>query len=122
MLLGREVSAWQLAVQKATRSSSEDAAGLASRRATWVVTAAATTGSAPALLQRVQDLIARIDMAEKAVSVPLTQLLQLSRKGDALQAQVQGAMSGVVSRIDEEDRRLLTIESPPIWQFQPRRG
>ena len=101
---------------RTTRASSEDAAGLASRRAVWSATHLAATGLTPALLQRIDELIGQIDRAEKALSVPLAKMFDLGRKATALSAQIDSEVTKVLSQIEEQDRRLLVIDSPPLWQ------
>jgi hypothetical protein len=78
----RAVSRWRVAVQRVTKESLADATGLTSRRAVWEATRVAAADSAPALLQRVEDLIDQIDQAEKTLSLSLEKTLDLERRGN----------------------------------------
>jgi len=99
----------------AVNASSEDLAELARRRAAWYATRK-TPGLAQALLERVDDLIAAAEHAEAVVAVPLGKLLDIGRKGSALAAQVQAGVAAVSRKVEEQDRRLLIIDTPPLWQ------
>ncbi|NOT56917.1 MAG: mechanosensitive ion channel [Deltaproteobacteria bacterium] len=115
-LYDREFSRWRGNLQQLTKARSEDAASLTSRRVAWRATRLASTASTPALLQRVDELIGQIDHAEIVLSVRLGRLLDLGRKGNALSTQLQSAMTTVASKVEEQDWRLLMIDSPPLWQ------
>jgi len=111
----RALSHWRDDLQRATASSSQDAVGLASRRAQWEATRLTAAGSAPALRQRMDALITEFDQAEHVLSAPLSRMLDLGRKGNALAAEVESGMAAVQDRVAEQDRRLLKIDAPPLW-------
>ena len=115
LLYERAVAQTRAELARSLNAKSEDAAELASRRAVWQATAQ-TEGLSPALLARVQEMVARFDAAEPKVSRPLARLLELGRKGSALATQVQSGVAGLAAKIDEQDRRLLTMDTPPLWQ------
>jgi len=112
----RAISRWRVDVQRINKASLADSTGLASRRAVWQATRHAAADSAPALLQRVDDLIDKIDQADKALALSLAHTLDLGRRGNTLHSQVQSAKSEVLARLADEDRRLIAIDSPPLWQ------
>jgi hypothetical protein len=114
----RQISRWRIDYQRFTKSRLEDATGMATRRAVWQATATrlAATDSAGVLLQPVDELIGHIDQANKALSLSLATALDLGRRGNALQSQVESGSAAVLDRIAEQDRRLLVIDSPPLWQ------
>ena len=100
---------------RATNVASEDAAELAERRAAWQATGAQPYLS-PALLQRSDEMVAQIDRAQAQLADPLAKLLDLGRRSNALSAQVQKGVAEVVGQVAEQDRRLVTMDSPPLWQ------
>jgi potassium efflux system protein len=115
LLYERAVAQTRAELARSLNAKSEDAGELASRRAVWQATAQAE-GLSPALLARVQEMVARFEAAEPKVSAPLARLLALGRKGSALATQVQAGVAGVTAKIDEQDRRLAVMEAPPLWQ------
>ncbi len=114
----KQVADWRANLQRVTAKYSDDAAELAKRRAAWEATraAAVTNSLAPALAERVDATLAEIGAAEKAVSVPLDNLLRLARRGNAVQQAVASGEKGVDAAIKYFDRRLLMIDAPPLWK------
>jgi len=102
-------------IARATNMASEDAAGLAALRTAWQATAAQPNLS-PALVQRADELVAQIDAAQAMLADPLAKLLDLGRKGNALSTQLQKGVSDVVREVADQDRRLVTMDSLPLWQ------
>lgn len=100
---------------RATNASSEDAAELAARRVAWQATSAQPYLS-PALLQRSDELVGQIDRAQARIAEPLARLLDLGRKGNALSVQAQKGVAEVVEQVLEQDRRLVALDTPPLWQ------
>jgi len=98
-----------------TNAASEDAAELAARRAAWQATSAQPYLS-PALVERSNEMVAQIDRAQNALADPLSQLLDLGRKSNALATQVQRGVAVVADQVAEQDRRLVTMDTPPLWQ------
>ncbi len=114
LLYERAVAQTRAELAQAINAKSEDLADLADRRAAWQATGQ-TPGRAPALLERVDELIARIDDAEKLLSAPLAKLLDLGRTGSALAAQVQQGVTTVSRKVEDQDRRLVVMDAPPLW-------
>jgi potassium-dependent mechanosensitive channel len=100
---------------RATNTSSEDADELAARRVAWQATGAQPYLS-PALLQRSEELVGQIDRAQTRLARPLARLLDLGRKGNGLSVQAQKGVSEVAAQVLEQDRRLVTLDTPPLWQ------
>jgi potassium-dependent mechanosensitive channel len=100
---------------RATNAASEDAAELALRRAAWQATSTQPYLS-PALLQRSNELIAQIDRTQAQLAAPLAKLLDLGRKSNALSVQVQRGVAEVVGHVEQQDRRLVTMDTPPLWE------
>jgi small-conductance mechanosensitive channel len=115
LLYERAVAQTRAELARATTAKSEDVADLAKRRVVWQATGQ-IEGLAPALLERVHELIAVITDAEKLAAAPLTRLLDLGRKGSTLAAQVQQEIALVSGMIDDQDRRLVSMDMPPLWQ------
>lgn len=112
----RAILRWRFGLYRATKASLEDSAGIASRRALWRATRLANADAAPGLLQRVDETIDDIDRAAAVVAASVTKSLDLERQGNALLAQVDGAKADVLASIADQDRRLLTIDAPPLWE------
>jgi potassium efflux system protein len=114
LLYERSVAQTRAELARTINAQSEDVSDLANRRAAWQATAHAA-GLPPALRERVEELIARIDDAEKLLSVPLARLLDLGRTGGALATQVQQGTTAVSSMVEDQDRRLVSMDTPPLW-------
>lgn len=112
----REISRWRIDLQRITKVGLEDSASIANRRAIWRATRLAIADAAPALQQRVEEIIGHIDQADAAVSPSVVKLLDLGRRGDVLLAQVESGKNDVLASIADDDRRLLTIDSLPLWR------
>lgn len=110
----RAITQTRAELARATNVSSEDAAELARHRASWQATRA-EPDLASALQQRADDLIKEIDHAQEVLGVPLAKMLDLGRKSNLLSTQVQSGLAKVVSTVEEQDRRLLTMDTPPLW-------
>jgi potassium-dependent mechanosensitive channel len=114
----RELAAWRVELQRITARYLDDATELASRRAVWEATreATASSGIAPALSDQVDVILRQIDATETALSGPLDRQLKLSRRGSSVQFAVDSGRKAVAAAIAYYDRRLLMIDSPPLWQ------
>jgi potassium efflux system protein len=112
----RSILRWRFDLHRATKTSLEDSASLADRRAVWQATRLTIAGAAPGLLQRVDETIDDIDRAAAAVSMSVSTSLDLERRGNALLAQVDSKKADVLAAIADQDRRLLMVDSPPLWQ------
>jgi potassium efflux system protein len=115
LLKERALSQTRSEIARATNTASEDAAELAVLRGAWQATRAQPYLS-PALLQRCDELIGQIDAAQVMLANPLAKLLDLGRRSNALLAVVHKGVSAVVSEVAEQDRRLVTMDTPPLWQ------
>ena len=114
LLYERAVAQTRAELARSINAKSEDLADLADRHAVWQATGQ-TPGRAPALLERVDELIAKIDDAEKLLAAPLTKLLDLGRTGSALATQVQQGVASVSRKVEDQDRRLVVMDTPPLW-------
>jgi small-conductance mechanosensitive channel len=114
-LFDRQINRLRGDLARTTDALSDDAAELAGRRTVWQATRIEASDSAPALLERADELIGLAADGEAAVAGPLARMIELGRQSAALSAQVQSAMSNVREQIDDLDRRLLIIDKPPLW-------
>lgn len=112
----REIARMRAELARELQARSEDAADLAARRNTWATTRLTAADSAPALVQRVDELIALAQQGEAEVAGPLGELLERGRTASALTAHVQRMGNNVLTRIEDLDRRLLVMDTPPLWQ------
>jgi small-conductance mechanosensitive channel len=111
----RQLEQTRSELARLTNSASEAAAELTSRRAAWQATSEQPSLS-PALQRRSQELVAQIDRAQAVLSPPLSRLIDLGRRGNALSAQLQRSMGEVTAQVAAMDRRLVTMDMPPLWQ------
>jgi small-conductance mechanosensitive channel len=115
LLHERKLTQIRAELARATNLASEDAAELATRRAAWLATGEEPDLS-PALRQRSREMAAQIERTQVLLAEPLARLLDLGRRSSALSAKVQKGVAEVVKQVAELDRRLATMDSPPLWQ------
>jgi len=116
---GKELEDWRRDLKQAMAPHTEDAADLARRRADWEATraAATTSGMAPALDNRIANVLTQISLAEQAVSGPLEQQTRLGRRANAIEDVIAAGQKAVAAAIAYNDRRLAQIDSPPLWEL-----
>ncbi len=115
LLHERKLTQTRAELTRATNTASEDAAELATRRSAWLATLEEPDLS-PALRQRSTEMVAQIERAQALLAEPLARLIDLGRRSSALSAQVQKGVAEVVKQVAELDRRLVTMDAPPLWQ------
>jgi small-conductance mechanosensitive channel len=120
--LDRELTQWRRELNQASAPYYEDAAELARRRASWEATQAALAeGSVTsALRDRAASILAQITVAEQALSAPLDNQIKLGRRANRVQASIEAGQKGVDAAIKYYDRRLVTVDVPPIWEIWGR--
>jgi potassium-dependent mechanosensitive channel len=111
----RQLTEWRRQLQRLTSRYSDDAAELARLRATWELTRD-TAGLPSALADRAGALLQQIVTAERALARPLDALLDLGRRGNAVQSSVNGGKQSIASAIALHDQRLYTLDAPPLWE------
>ncbi len=116
MFYDTQLAAWRGQLQRVTANYSEAAADLGRKRAVWDATRAAAGVLAPAMVGRVDSMLTQITLAEKMLSAPLDNQLNIARRGNALLQEIDSGTKAVASAIDYIDRRLYTIDSPPLWE------
>jgi small-conductance mechanosensitive channel len=72
---------------------------------------------APALSDRIGTVLARISLAEQAVSAPLEQQTNLSRRANVVEDEIATGQKAVGVAIAYNDRRLTQIDSPSLWKL-----
>ncbi|NJD31354.1 MAG: mechanosensitive ion channel [Gammaproteobacteria bacterium] len=114
----KHLAEWRNDLQRITSRYSEDAAELAKRKAVWETTlgAAQANGVPPALVERVQSILAQITRTQQALSEPLEEQLRLARRGNAVQQAIDAGKKGVDAAIKYFDQRLRMIDAPPLWE------
>ncbi len=115
LLHERQLTQIRADLTRVTNTASEDAAALATRRAAWLATSQEPELT-PALRQRSEEMAAQIERAQGLLADPLARLLDLGRKASALSAAVQKGVTEVVEEVADQDRRLVTMDAPPLWQ------
>ena len=115
----KQFNAWRDDLKQASAPYSEDAAELGKRRATWEATrAAGDSGSvAPALRNRIDTVVAQLVVAEQAISVPLGNQIRLSRRANAVDANIEAGQKAVAAAIAYNDSRLFRMDAPPLWEL-----
>ena len=114
---GRQLEAWQREAQRQLDRDSDDAAQLAQRRVTWAATRkeAQSATISPALLERVNAVLARIEAADRALSAPLARQLEFSRRGNAVAGSIAAGLRAVDAASTSFDFRLAVRDSAPLW-------
>ncbi len=115
LLHERKLAQTRAELARATNVASEDAAELATRRTAWQATSEQPDLS-PALRSRSEEMVAKVEGAQTLVADPLARLIDLGRNANALSAEVQKGVAKVVAHVAEQDRRLVTMDAPPLWQ------
>jgi small-conductance mechanosensitive channel len=116
---GTQLDEWRRRLQQVSGPYTEDAAELSRRRANWEATrdAAQSAGLAPALGNRIQTLLAQLALAEQAVSGPIDKQIRLSRQANTIEGSIVAGQKAVAAAIAYNDRRLVQIDSPPLWDL-----
>ncbi len=110
---------WRADLKEASTPFVTSAAEIAARRAAWEATLKADDdGHLPdalsGLAKQVLDYLAR---AEAALSPPMQEYIQLGRRANAVEAQIDAGRAGVAAAIADIDRRLFHVDAPPIWRL-----
>lgn len=114
----REMDEWRDSLDSTTSYYTEAAAELAQRRAVWEVTrdSLKADGVTAALVDRVNVILGQFKLAETALSRPLDEQLKLRRRANIVQASIDAGRKEVAAAITYYDRRLGTIDAPPVWR------
>lgn len=117
LFLDRELKNWQSSLQNVARPLSEDAAGLAQKRSLWLETRNSSGELlVPALQRSIDDLLNEFDQAERAVSAPLSKVLNLGHDAGLVQSRVSRSLGNVSVRISAIDRGLWRLDSENLFR------
>ena len=116
----RRFERWQSDLLEITAPYTELADQLAQHYSDWVATKAAIdAGSLPdALTSQIDTMLTELREAERSLSEPLAQLSALSRRGNAVDANIQAGRNDVAIAIEMIDRRLLSLDVEPLWRIE----
>ncbi len=121
LLHDRAIRQTRAELARATNAASEDAAHLATRRAAWIATRE-EPDLATALKERADELVAQIESAQLVLAQPLAKMLDLGRVSASMLAQVQIGMGVLAREVEAQDRRLVTMDAPPLWRASRAEG
>jgi potassium-dependent mechanosensitive channel len=110
------LAVWRDELRRVTTRYSDAAAELGKQKAAWEATrtSAAASGLPAALSDRVNAILAEIALAEQALSGSLDSRLKLASRANSVQETVDAGTTAVRAASDIFDRRLLTIDAPPL--------
>ena len=114
----RRFQRWQALSRARLKPFTDSALELAQRRAAWSATRAegVLDGFPPVLAERIDAILASIDVVEASLGGALERQFTLNRRASELQARIQSGSDEVDAAIDDIDRRLLSVDAPPLWQ------
>jgi small-conductance mechanosensitive channel len=114
----RRFTRWDADARRAFAPYEQTAMQLAQRRLAWSATRAAglLDGLPPVMSERVDAILAQIDISDAALGVALERQFALSERANALKARILTGKSDVAAAIDDIDQRLLRIDVPPLWR------
>ena len=109
---------WETTAHRAFAPYQDTALQLAQRRLAWSATRATgmLDGLPPVMSDRVQAMLVQIDTCEAALGAALARQFDLTERASTLKARIRTGTADVAAAIDDIDRRLLTVDVPPIWQ------
>lgn len=114
---GKQLESWRKKLQKLTLPISADAADLSQRKKYWLELRDNNSATlSPALLTRINELLAEINAAEAAISLPLGKLLELGQKGNVVSQKVEQGIDRSTQFVKNNDITLLKIDSPTLWE------
>ncbi|MFG6416777.1 mechanosensitive ion channel family protein [Roseateles sp. DC23W] len=118
----RRFAQWQADAQRKLMPFDDAAAQVARRRQVWEATRASAVLDQlpPAMLERVDVVLAALDQVRQDLAAPLARQVELSRRADALAAQIETGSAEVEDAIALIDRRLLAVDAPPLWALPAR--
>ncbi len=113
----RRFDRWQADMQRVTSAYASDAAELARRGDAWqaLKNAPGAASLPPALMSRVDSVLAQLALAEQALSGPLARQIALGQRAAAVEGRLMTGQREVAGAIDDIDARLLQLDAPPLW-------
>ncbi|SSW61648.1 mechanosensitive ion channel family protein [Achromobacter agilis] len=113
----RRFDHWQADMQRTIAQYAGDAAELARRSDAWkaIKNSPAAAGLPPALMTRVDAVIAQLAQAEQALSIPLARQITLGQRAATVEGRILAGQRAVADAIDDIDARLLQLDAAPLW-------
>lgn len=114
----RRLERWQAMEQVRLAPYGDQAVRLAQRRALWAATRAQgiLDGLPPALIRRVEVIIADIDAVEAELGEHLAAQDALKQRAATLSARIRAGSAFVAQAIAHVDHQLLELDAPPLWK------
>ena len=113
----KRLGAWHKKLQKQTLPISADAAELSSRKQYWMSLRESSADTlSPALLKRIDDLIAEINRAEAVLSEPLGDLIDLGQRGNDVAQKVEEGLGKTNQLVRSNDLSMLAVDAPSLWE------
>lgn len=114
----RRFAQWQAESQRELMPFNDAAAQAARRQAGWEAlrVAAEREPLPPALLDRVEAMLAALARLRQDLAVPLARQVALSQRAVALATQIETGQAEVEEAIGRIDRRLFAVDAPALWQ------
>jgi small-conductance mechanosensitive channel len=112
-----QLADWRKELQRLTEPYTRVGAEIVKRRTAWTNTRerGIASGVTPAMINRIDQVIAQLNSAEDALSKPLGELLQLGRRAGRMEAATQAGRKGAAAAIEYQDSRLLVRDASPLW-------
>ena len=113
----RRFERWEVRSRASLKPFADSALELAQHRAAWSATRAEgmLEGFPPVLSSRIDAILAAIDATEGLLDGALERQFALQRRASELKARIQAGRGAVDAAIDDIDRRLLSVDAPPLW-------
>lgn len=118
---GHRLERWQAAMREAFAPTVDAATQLALHRAEWQATRSAPAAEVlpRVLADRVDTMIAKLAVAESALTEPLSRQLELSQRANVVDSRIRSGSADVAAAIAYIDGRLLHLDAPPLWDARP---
>ncbi|ATD62231.1 mechanosensitive ion channel protein MscS [Janthinobacterium svalbardensis] len=113
----RRFERWEFQSRQALDPFAATAIQLSQHRTAWSTTRAEgmLDGLPPMMTERIDSILSQIDSVESALEDALGRQFALTRRASELKARIQAGRKNVDTAIDDIDRRLLAIDTLPIW-------
>jgi small-conductance mechanosensitive channel len=124
MFYQRELESWRGDQQAVVDRDADDAAQIAARRDAWEATLAAENrdDAARALVERINEVLDSLQAAERALEGPMAEQFSMGRRANTVQSSIEAGLKATRAAITNYDRRLLHVDSPPLWRVWRETG
>ena len=113
----RRFRLWQIEAKQVLKPLDDASAEIGRRRTAWELTrtSALTKPLPPMLRDRIDTALTALTAAEQALEAPLASQIDIGRRANLLDAQIETGQAEVEDTIAAIDWRLLQVDSPPLW-------